>query len=149
MDKNMKRRDVRNREYSHEDVVNSYMSGKSLNQMYEDLGVSPVTAKKILAKYGVDLRKEQIEYKDVILELSNKNIGKEEIYDLYIVQGKSQAELANFIEEHTGFKVGHKIISSLLKNFEIKKTAEQIKRAQGNKSSSEKAYLLLVKTSGI
>lgn len=128
------------RSYTDKIVVDTYLSGKSLNQLYDEIGVSPVTAKKILLQNNVNLRKDQVEYKDIIKMLEAVNIGKEEIYNFYIIEGKSQRDLATFITEQTGVKVGQKVVTSMLKFFNIKKSAEQIKRAQANKSLSEKAY---------
>lgn len=128
------------KKYTEKDVCEEYKKGKSLSQIYKDIGVAQVTTKKILNKHNIQERQFQVEYKEVITELEKVNIGKNEIYDFYIVQGKSQKFLKDMIFEKTSIKVGDKVINSLLKNFEIKKSPEQIKRAQGNKSLSEKAY---------
>lgn len=128
------------KKYTEKDVCEEYKKGKSLSQIYKDIGVAQVTTKKILNKHNIQERQFQVEYKEVIIELEKVNIGKKEIYDFYIVQGKSQKSLKDMIFEKTSIKVGDKVISSLLKYFEIKKTPEQIKRAQGSKSLSEKAY---------
>lgn len=124
-------------------VCDFYLNcGKSLNKTAEEfnkLGFYPEKIKKVLKANNITIKK-QIEYSDVVVELKNKGIGKEEIKKLYIDDGLSQKSLAEYIEKQINIVVGEKLISSLLKNWGIKKTPEQIKRAKGNKSRAEKAH---------
>lgn len=121
-------------------IVDFYLKGHSLSAIYREFGINFYQAKLILEKYNVPLRKEQIEYKDIIEALDLVGISKDEIYKFYIEDGKSQSDLKKYIFQHTNYKVGDKVITSLLKHFDIKKTPDQIKRAQAKKSLSEKAY---------
>lgn len=127
--------------YSPEDIVDLYKSGWSLTKIYEDAGVSQQASKRILKKAGVPISR-QVEYTDILRELSQIGITGDDVYSWYVSENLTQTELCNKLNEITGIKVGRKSIAKILEYFNIDKPLHLVKQLQGEKSRRDKEYML-------
>lgn len=125
--------------FSKEEILDLYNKNISMNEIYRQTGVAPVTVSKIVNEFGGVIRK-QIEYTDILEKMKEIGITKEKVNDFYIVQNRTQNDLKAWLSKETGYEVGNKSLEKILKHFQLEKSNFQVRQLQGNRSRVQKVY---------
>lgn len=99
-------------------------------------GLSQYQSNAIARELKLRTRKLTKTYKDLIYELSTKNINKSDIDEYYMGLGHSHRELEDYISDIVGWDVGEKRVNNLLKYWGLRKNSRDITYAKtmGNRA---------------
>lgn len=119
-----------------QEAIDAYSKIGSLQKVYEEYGISPSILSRFLKEEGISTRTQK-NVIDVIKDLENKGIGREEMLQKYHVQNISSAEMVDWLDKISDDKITSKTFEKIVNIMSLQKDANLIKQSRGRKSREE------------
>ena len=130
-----------------DEAVIEYQTGKSLESMYREYGISPSVLSRILQERNIKVRK-QTTLENRIQELAAHGFTQKRLHELYNDDNLTATELLQLIKTETGHSIGERTWSKIVNKLGLKKSADNMAKNRGRSSRKAKETSLarLLKT---
>lgn len=131
-----------------EEAIIAYKRIGSLQKVYEEYGISPSILSSFLKEEGIST-KTQKNVIDVIKDLEDKGIGREEMLQKYHVQNISSAAMVDWLDEISDDKITSRTFGKIVNIMSLQKNEILVKQSRGRKSREEmQENLISLKSAG-